>query len=160
MKKFKEILFLKSLKRVGKATIYGKYWDLLNNYELPDLIIKVGQANPKFSKEDLQKAKENAERIYNDAVNNPEMEVITVLDENYPKKLGMAPTTKKLFQEINVEKEVILNFKNIKFISRSFAQEYVFQKHNTNTTIDEINMDDSIKQLLEIVEEDFEKTCL
>lgn len=87
MKKFKEILFLKSLKRVGKATIYGKYWDLLNNYELPDLIIKVGQANPKFSKEDLQKAKENAERIYNDAVNNPEMEVITVLDENYPKKL-------------------------------------------------------------------------
>lgn len=83
-----------------------------------------------------------------------------ILEENYPKKLGMAPTAKKLFQEINVEKEVILNFKNIKFMSRSFAQEYVFQKHNTNTTIDEINMDDSIKQLLNIVQEDFEKTCL
>ena len=83
-----------------------------------------------------------------------------ILEENYPKKLGMGPTAKKLFQEINAEKEVILNFKNIKFMSRSFAQEYVFQKHNTNTNIDEINMNDSIKQLLDIVQEDFEKTCL
>lgn len=84
-----------------------------------------------------------------------------ILEENYPKKLGMGPTAKKkLFQEINAEKEMILNFRNIKFMSRSFAQEYVFQKHNTNTKIYEINMDDSIKQLLDIVQEDFEKTCL
>ncbi len=83
-----------------------------------------------------------------------------ILEENYPKKLGMGPTAKKLFQEIDGEQYVILNFRNIKFMSRSFAQEYVFQKHNTNTHIEEINMDDSIKQLLDIVQEDFEKTCL
>lgn len=83
-----------------------------------------------------------------------------ILKEKYPKKLGMGPTAKKLFQEINTEKEVILNFKNITFMSRSFAQEYVFQKHNTKTQIDEINMDNSIKHLLEIVQEDFDKTCL
>lgn len=87
-------------------------------------------------------------------------QIIINLEERYPKKLGMGPTAKKLFQEINMEKEVILNFKNIEFMSRSFAQEYVFQKYNTNTQITEINMDDSIKQLLEIVQEDFEKTCL
>lgn len=87
-------------------------------------------------------------------------QIIINLEERYPKKLGMGPTAKKLFQEINMEKEVILNFKNIEFMSRSFAQEYVFQKYNTNTQITEINMDDSIKQLLEIVQDDFEKTCL
>ncbi|WP_407410312.1 STAS-like domain-containing protein [Methanobrevibacter sp.] len=87
-------------------------------------------------------------------------QIIINLEERYPKKLGMGPTAKKLFQEINMEKEVVLNFKNIEFMSRSFAQEYVFQKYNTNTQITEINMDDSIKQLLEIVQDDFEKTCL
>ena len=74
-----------------------------------------------------------------------------ILEEKYPKKLGMGPTAKKLFQEIKNEKEVIFNFKNIEFMSRSFAQEYVFQKHNTNCNITEINMKTSIEQLLEIV---------
>ena len=67
---------------------------------------------------------------------------------------------KKIFQEINNKSEAILNFKNIEFMSRSFAQEYVFQKHNCNTKITEVNMSESIKQLLYIVSEDFEKTCL
>lgn len=83
-----------------------------------------------------------------------------ILEKEYPKKLGMAPTAKKLFQEINNESDVVLNFENIEFMSRSFAQEYVFQKHNSNSNITEINMSDSIQQLLEIVKEDFEKTCL
>ena len=83
-----------------------------------------------------------------------------ILEEKYPKKLGTGPTAKKLFQEIKNEKEILLDFKNIKFMSRSFAQEYVFQKYNASCDISEINMDDSIKQLLEIVQEDFEKTCL
>lgn len=83
-----------------------------------------------------------------------------ILEERYSKKLGVGPTAKKLFQEINNETSVILNFENIEFMSRSFAQEYVFQKHNTNTHIEEINMDNSIQKLLEVVEEDFNETCL
>ena len=83
-----------------------------------------------------------------------------ILEERYSKKLGVGPTAKKLFQEINNETSVILNFENIEFMSRSFAQEYVFQKHNTNTNIKEINMDESIQKLLEVVEEDFNETCL
>ncbi|WP_407392151.1 STAS-like domain-containing protein [Methanobrevibacter sp.] len=82
------------------------------------------------------------------------------LEEKYAKKLGVGPTAKKLFQEINKEPSVVLNFENIEFMSRSFAQEYVFQKHNSNVEIEEINMDDSIRQLLNVVEEDFKKTCL
>ena len=56
-----------------------------------------------------------------------------IIKEAYSKKLGMGPTAKKIFQEINNKPEAILNFKNIEFMSRSFAQE---------------------------VSEDFEKTCL
>ena len=72
----------------------------------------------------------------------------------------MGPTAKKIFQEIPNESEVILNFRNIEFMSRSFAQEYVFQTHNANCKITETNMIKSIEQLLKIVEEDFEETCL
>ena len=42
-------------------------------------------------------------------------------------------------------------------MSRSFAQEYVFQKHNCNTKITEANMSESIKQLLNIVSEDLKR---
>ena len=80
------------------------------------------------------------------------------LEEKYAKKLGVGPTAKKLFKEINEEPSVVLNFENIEFMSRSFAQEYVFQKHNCDIEIEEINMNDSIRQLLKVVEEDFEKT--
>lgn len=82
------------------------------------------------------------------------------LEEKYSKKLGVGPTAKKIFQEINNEQNVILNFENIEFMSRSFAQEYIFQKHKNNIEIKEINMNESIKQLLEVVEEDFKESCL
>lgn len=83
-----------------------------------------------------------------------------ILEKEYNKKLGMGPTAKKIFQRINEESEVILNFENIEFMSRSFAQEYVFQKHNSKCNVTEINMSDSIEKLLEIVEEDFKRSCL
>ena len=82
------------------------------------------------------------------------------LAEKCPKKLGMAPTAKKLFHEINQHSNVILNFENIEFMSRSFAQEYVFQKHNSKTDIIELNMSPSIERLIEIVDEDFKNSCL
>ncbi len=89
------------------------------------------------------------------------MDNITInLEEKFSKKLGVGPTAKKLFQEINQKSEVILNFENIEFMSRSFAQEYVFQKYNSDMNINEINMNESIKQLLNVVEEDFKKTCV
>ena len=47
-----------------------------------------------------------------------------ILEEAYSKKLGMGSTAKKIFQEINNKPEAILNFKNIEFMSRSFAQEF------------------------------------
>ena len=82
------------------------------------------------------------------------------LKNTFAKKLGMRTTAKKLFDDIKSEKEVLLNFQDIEFMSRSFAQEYVFQKHNSSVEITEKNMNDFVKGLLDVVEEDYNATCL
>lgn len=82
------------------------------------------------------------------------------LKDKCPKKLGTAPTAKKIFNKINSYDNVILDFEGIEFMSRSFAQEYIFQRHYSKSEITETNMITSIKRLLEIVEEDFDQTCL
>nr|WP_295001317.1 DUF4325 domain-containing protein [uncultured Methanobrevibacter sp.] len=79
------------------------------------------------------------------------------LSNRYKNKLGIGPTAKKIFQEVNDYDEVILNFENIEFMSRSFAQEYVFQKFNSQSKITEINMNESIKKLLKMVNEEYEE---
>ena len=86
------------------------------------------------------------------------MEKIEIkLYDKYKNKLGIGPTAKKIFHEVRNYDEVILNFENIEFMSRSFAQEYVYQKYNSKSKITEINMDDSIKKLLKLVTEEYEE---
>lgn len=82
------------------------------------------------------------------------------LEKAFAKKLGLRTTAIKLFQDLENEKEVILDFKDITLISRSFAQEYVYQKHISKVHIIESNMSDFVKGLLKVVEEDYEETCL
>lgn len=72
----------------------------------------------------------------------------------------MDSTAIVLFNEFDDSEEVILDFTNVEFISRSFAQEYVFLRHHSKTHIIEKNMNDFIKGLMEVVEEDFKETCL
>ena len=103
--KIKEILLLKNLKRVGKSAIYGKYWDLLNDTEdLEDLILKIGQKESKFSKDDLLKAKNDAEELH-DYILNSDIQVITVFDNEYPEKLEVMGNKRPLILYIkgNVE---------------------------------------------------------
>lgn len=79
------------------------------------------------------------------------------LHEKYKNKLGIGPTAKKIFNEANNYDEVILNFENIEFMSRSFAQEYVYQKYNSKSKISEINMKNFIKELLKLVTDEYEE---
>ena len=89
MKKFKEILFLKSLKRVGKVTIYGKYWEILNDScGLDELILNIQKIESKFTENELQKIKNLVEDQYEYIINS-DIEVITVFDENYPQQLDV-----------------------------------------------------------------------
>ncbi|WP_405297289.1 STAS-like domain-containing protein [Methanobrevibacter sp.] len=79
------------------------------------------------------------------------------LSDRYKNKLGIGPTAKKIFQETEGYDKVILNFENIEFMSRSFAQEYVFQKYNSKSKVIEINMNENIEELLKLVTEEYEE---
>ena len=79
------------------------------------------------------------------------------LSDRYKNKLGIGPTAKKIFQEAEGYDELILNFENIEFMSRSFAQEYVFQKYNSKPKVIETNMNENIEELLKLVTEEYEE---
>ena len=115
MKKFKEISFLKNLKRVGKSAIYGKYWDILNNsHDLDDLFLKIKVMESKFSDDDLLKAKDDTEKLYN-LILDSDIHVITIFDEVYPKKLNDMGNKKPLILYVKGNVNA-LNKPNIAFI--------------------------------------------
>ena len=95
MIKLKEILFLKNLKKVGKATIYNKYWEKLEDcdalFDLADEVEKSG----KFPKDEIIKSMDHAERLYGEIADS-QIDVITVFDEKYPKKLNVMGNKKPL----------------------------------------------------------------
>ena len=78
------------------------------------------------------------------------------LSKRYNDKLGIGPIAKKIFLEANRYDEAIMNFEGIDFMSRSFAQEYVSQKFNSQSKIIEINMKDNIAGVLDLISEEFE----
>lgn len=81
------------------------------------------------------------------------------LEKSFAKKLGLGITAKKIFQDLDDEFDVlILNFEDVEFMSRTFAQEYIYQKNKSNLSIKEENMSDFIKGLLNVVEEDYIET--
>ncbi len=89
MKKFKELLFLKNLKGIGKATIYRRYWDALQKTESEkELVDIVRERESGISESDILKAMEVADKIYALVSKDPELQVITVLDEIYPIRLN------------------------------------------------------------------------
>ncbi len=94
MEKFKEILFLNSIKRVGKKTIYKKYWNVLvNARDFDDLVNKMKSI---FDNDKITDALNKSENIYNQVINDSEINVITVFDDNYPKKLHVIGNEKPL----------------------------------------------------------------
>ncbi|MEE0943341.1 MAG: DNA-processing protein DprA [Methanobrevibacter sp.] len=116
MKKFKEILFLKNLNRVGKKSIFGKYWNILNeSNDLDDLILKIKNVNAKFSDDEyLQSVKDKVNKIYDEVITS-DIHVITIFDDNYPEKLKIMENEKPLILYIKGEVE-ILEKPNISFI--------------------------------------------
>ncbi|WP_405286996.1 DNA-processing protein DprA [Methanobrevibacter sp.] len=88
MKKFKEIIFLNSIKGVAKKTIYNQYWDMLNEADdFYDLVSEV-ELNSKFKIDDIKNAMRKAEELY-DYIITSDIDIITVFDDNYPEKLNI-----------------------------------------------------------------------
>lgn len=90
------MLFLTNLNRVGKATIYKTYWDLLKENDIDDLVAEMDYRS-KFSFSELEKARESAEILYDYIINDPDISVVTVFDEEYPQQLNVMGNQRPLF---------------------------------------------------------------
>lgn len=97
MEKFKELLFLSNIYRVGKTTINDKYLDLVDNSENYNDLISSKLITSKYSKEKIVDAIAKTEPIYEEVMNNPDITVITIFDEEYPDKLKDMGNKKPLF---------------------------------------------------------------
>lgn len=78
---------------------------------------------------------------------------IMICEELQP-NLSIRGGAKILFDHIKTipEDEIIVNFQGSEFISRSFAQEYLKQKHHINKNIKEVHVPSNIDYLLRLVE--------
>ena len=81
---------------------------------------------------------------------------IMISEELYP-NLGMNSVAADLFNEINQSEfqKIIIDFTNVVFMSRSFTQEYLFQKLKTTKEIVEINVPEDVEKMFEVVSKDF-----
>lgn len=90
MEKFKELLFLKNIKGIGKKAIYTKYWNALNAVkDIQELRIIVEKLETRLTAQDIDTAMAKSEKTYHTVINDADISVITTFDENYPKKLNV-----------------------------------------------------------------------
>lgn len=81
---------------------------------------------------------------------------ITISKKIHP-NLGTNQAVIELFNEINKSNanQIQIDFTDTIFMSRSFAQEYLFQKLISNKKIIEINLPENIEKMFEVVNKDF-----
>ena len=141
MKKFLEILFLTNLNRVGKATIYKNYWDLLKENDIDDLVAEMDYKS-KFSFSELEKAREKAEKFYDSIINDSNIEVITVFDDNYPQQLNIMGNKKPLLLYVKGNLEAlskpnlaVIGTRKPSNISQAFEVDMVKKVINTSDRV-------------------------
>lgn len=80
------------------------------------------------------------------------------IEESINSNLGMNSSARNLFKELNNSpaNNITIDFSNVVFMSRSFTQEYLFQKMNSSKVIIEKNVPDDIKRMFDVVMKDFE----
>ena len=89
MKRFKEIVFLKGLKGVGKARIHKFYKEILESDASLEEIVEYARENEgKLSKEDIDTSYINSLSL-DEYVKKHKINAITFLDEEYPEKLAV-----------------------------------------------------------------------
>lgn len=84
--------------------------------------------------------------------------VIIDLEKRYNSNLWRRYAAESIFDNLeNNKSEIVVDFKNIEFIGKSFAQEYVYQKDQLNNEVIEINKSDFVENMLNIVYNSFKK---
>ena len=79
-------------------------------------------------------------------------ELKIILEDEIGRDLGQRSKIEEIFTNIspNVTK-VIMDFKNIEFMGRSFAQEYLNQKHFASFEVIEENVPDDVEKMFDMI---------
>ena len=79
-------------------------------------------------------------------------EIEIILSEKIDSDLGSRNKIEELYQNIddNVSK-VVMNFKGVEFMGRSFAQEYLNQKHIATFEVTEENVPQDVQKMFDII---------
>ena len=80
--------------------------------------------------------------------------VIIDISVEINKSLELNSNAVNLFDKINSldDDEFIIDFKDVYFISRTFAQAYYTSKKQSDKNISEINLSDDVKPMMEMIE--------
>lgn len=79
-------------------------------------------------------------------------EIEIFLEKEIGPDLGSRREIEKLFDNLSSDySKVIMNFRNIEFMGRSFAQEYLNQKNNASFEIVEREVPNDIQELFDII---------
>ena len=79
-------------------------------------------------------------------------EIEILLEKEIDSDLGSRNKIEELYKNIdsNVSK-VVMNFKGVEFMGRSFAQEYLNQKHSASFEVVEVNVPDDVQKLFNVI---------
>lgn len=74
------------------------------------------------------------------------------LEKEIGKDLGQRSKIEELFKNLNPNiTKVIMDFSNVEFMGRSFAQEYLNQKHFASFEVVEENVAEDIQKMFDII---------
>ncbi len=108
MENFRGLTFLKNLKGVGKAKIYKKYWEYLQNdltvNELAEVVVE--QENG-ITISDVSDAMEKAGRLNDSLIDASDLYVITALDDDYPDRLKVMGNKRPLILYVRGNREAL-----------------------------------------------------
>jgi hypothetical protein len=75
-----------------------------------------------------------------------------ILEKEIGKDLGQRSKIEELFKNINPDTtKVIMDFSNVEFMGRSFAQEYLNQKHFASFEVVEENVPEDVDKMFNII---------
>ena len=79
-------------------------------------------------------------------------EIEIFLEKEIDSDLGSRNKIEELFKNISSDvSKVVMNFTGVKFMGRSFAQEYLNQKNKASFEVVEVNVPDDVQKLFEVI---------
>lgn len=82
-----------------------------------------------------------------------------MIGEKINNNLGLRQSARDFFEELNAvpEDDIVINFKNVIFVSRSFAHEYLKQKNQIGKCIEERYVPEDVECMFEVVRNSADK---